>query len=697
MAIKLRVYNIGPTTHVLSQSQVASVLWHPFGVSGKCLVTVTTDAVVRLWELKSGDRWSSDTPTLAIDLRKLLVGSSEEEDFSPRWGRNRAFSSDAVGLEVASACFGGNGSSDESTWSAMSLWFAMKGGDLYALSPLIPSRWQPSYTTLSSLSTSVVEKVTFIQDQGLADYEDSRQCKDQYQWIRELDSQDPMIIKGERESSPEIETYSRPSQPGPIPRLQGPFQFVPEDVDEDFEFSDIRIIAAKLDGEEAIHNEESESEPNMLNEDLLSASIICLMTRSGRLYVCLDIEGIEGQWLPRRKPNRLLSPPQDPYLVVIECLDTLQPRELLDLQWPTFSEDVRSRYSLFTTHSKGVFFFSFEPWLDNLERELKGSSSIGTPFRLDIFKNGPGTLREQILSLNQDSRSRSKESVPACLTFDDSDLGYFLMTTADGQPHAATLDKPFSALTLMTDVEDDEEYLLDMKTLAIGPVRSAYEPPRAFWARSSLPNFIDDHVQHRHRKTMRDEIKLSPATLDLMTEAHRKMSQETYLLGVAASDLFRRCQRLQSELCDQIKGAREAANRIEIIIGADADGYLDDIEGKKRTDLNGRIENAREKQEKLVGRHDRLRKRFSQAGGRELSEKERLWANEVHKTREAVRLEEDSLDKEKSALEERFEEVCVTTDLGLCFADTVGLGTKSERRTGRPEQEHLNRWRNDEW
>ena len=44
--MKLKSYTLGPTTHVTSQAGVASALWHPLGVNGTCLVTVTVDAVV---------------------------------------------------------------------------------------------------------------------------------------------------------------------------------------------------------------------------------------------------------------------------------------------------------------------------------------------------------------------------------------------------------------------------------------------------------------------------------------------------------------------------------------------------------------------------------------------------------------------------------------------------------------------------
>ena len=301
--IKLKCNTVGPTTDVLSQSPVVRALWHPCGVSGSCLVTITADAVVRVWELNRDSRWSFDRPELEIDLKKLALGTSSEDDFVPqRMGRNKAFSSDTVGMEVVSACFGGTGSSSESAWSAITLWIAMQDGELYALCPLLPTKWQPSATLLPSLSTAVVSKHS-QQDKESSDFESRRQ-RDHYQWISDLDSQEPFSAPGATEVSPKIEVYKRPLLPGPIPRLQGPFQLLYEDLEEDLELSDIYVIAAKVDTEELMIGEDSDSDLAALDEGGLSASVICLLTRSGKIHVYLDLDGVEGEWLPSVKVSK---------------------------------------------------------------------------------------------------------------------------------------------------------------------------------------------------------------------------------------------------------------------------------------------------------------------------------------------------------------------------------------------------------
>ena len=208
-----------------------------------------------------------------------------------------------VGMEAVSATFGGTGSSGESAWSAMTLWISMKDGDVYALCPLLPAKWQPSSTLIPSLSTSAVSKKAMdAEEDPLAQgAEERRRHHEQYLWIADIDSQEPSLIEGENELSPQIETYSRPSYPGPIPKLQGPFQIYSEDSEEDLEITDIHVIAARADLDELTFGEDSDSESELLNEEGLSAAVICLMTKDGKVHLCLDLDGVEAQWLPPKK------------------------------------------------------------------------------------------------------------------------------------------------------------------------------------------------------------------------------------------------------------------------------------------------------------------------------------------------------------------------------------------------------------
>ena len=651
--MKLKTYTIGPTTHVLSQSSIATVLWHPLGEAGNCLVTVTSDSIIRLWEFDTNNRWSADSPALAMDMKKLAVATSEGEDVGPsRSGRNKVFTADAAGMEVASACFGGSGYGDESPWSPMTMWIAMKAGDIYALCPLLPYKWQPPSTLIPTLSSAIVEMAASRDDEGTTGAVNTQKDEDQLAWISELDMQEPILTSGDTEFSTKIEVYKRPAKLGPIPKLQGPFQLLPESTEEDLELSDIHVIAAKISDEGSIDaDSESDSDSEAGEEEGLSASIVCLMTREARVYICLDLEGVDAQWLPRNALTRALPPIPDPYLVVLEGLDILKPGESYLSEWPTFSKDVVSRYCFFTTHSHGVYYFSFQPWVPKLEKELRTTESAGTLFRMKIFRDGPKTLRERILSIDQETESESEPSIPACLSMQDSDLGYFLLTTSKSQAQAAILDRPYNSRSSGDDFSPGRAPSTTLSTL--GPPRPPYQPSPSFYATSSLPDFLNTHVQARHKNIMKEEIRLSTATLDLITEAHRVLSRETHQLGVAASQLFSRCQTMQDDLRAQIMRAGEVAKRTDQVTGEDPEGLLDGIEGKgmARAILEERIEKARERHERLVERCEELRKSVKKIESRELSEREKAWKSEIDSMAMAIegrRAEEDPEENSKT-------------------------------------------------
>ena len=627
---------MAPTAHVLAQSPVASILWHPLGVGGNCLVTITADAVVRLWELDFNDHMSFDTPSLAFDLKKLAVGASRDEDFRPNeLNANRSFSLDSVGMDVASACFGGNGSSEESPWCAMTLWVAMKEGDVYALCPLLPSKWQPSSTMVPTISVQVVSRLAATQEVSLP-LDEVQQSNDQYQWITDLDGQQPRPVPGSDEILPGREVYCRPFRPSPIPKLQGPFQVFGDEHDQDPEISDIHVVAATVDAEELMDCGDSDTDSGLgLDDDTgLEASIVCLVTRTGRVYVCLDLDGVQAQWLPARR-SLSVSAADEPSLVIFEMLDTMKIEQVQEAEWPTINLDVDSRYSFFVTHSQAVYYLSLEPWTQSLHSELQSSANIGTGFRIDIITNGPGTFRQRVLDFQQDQEPTTQKST-AAVVFQDSDLGYFLLTALDGVAQSVVLDKPDTAVEaeLRAQTTYDLPLAQASSTLAIGPARQSYVPPSSLWQRSTLPQFFGNHVQNRHKRALKEEIRLSSATLELMTQAHRVLSEETHTLGLAAADLFRRCERLQDELRDQIERVKEVSKRTEEIIGVGI-GEASSNDTPNVT-VERRLQNARERHGKLAARFEALSKKVRKNNHKPLSDKARAFMAETDKIDRSV-------------------------------------------------------------
>ncbi|KAJ5329702.1 hypothetical protein N7452_010092 [Penicillium brevicompactum] len=632
-SIRLKTYQLGPTTHVRPEAPVVSALWHPLGLHsnlGGCLVTVTTDAAVRVWELDRNNHWSFDQPTLAIDLKKLVDGTSCDQDFAPSgFGKSKGFSADLIDMEVASACFAGNGSEKEDAWAPMTLWIAMKPGDLYALCPLLPSKWQAPSTTIPSLSATIIPKLGLLEQEPEDSDEELIACRQQYDWLSEIDEQEPLPLTSSVGTIQGADVFTRPSNPSAIPRLQGPFRFDTGEELDDLDLCDILVIAAGLDVEDLMMGEEEELAVEAADQEKLSATVLSLTSTNGRVHVCLELDGVEGQWLPKAKKNAFQTPLSEPAdLVLVESLDTIKKPED-STTWPTFTRDINSRYSFFVTTATNVVYLSLSDWTQRLEAELQTEDTAGSAFRLQVLCDGEVTKREKILEVSDSDLTPRKEHLAGSLIFHDFDLGYMLLTYYPSSPYAAVMNSPEDSFSVALDKSIYEQRAPAPSMPFLPPSRAPYQVPAVFYAASPLDSFIEKHVPHRQRHTLKEQVRLSPATLDLVATAHRVLSAHTNALERAASDLFRRCERLQGEMQDQLRQLSDVAERVKGVtseIGEDGRR----MEGVRTGDaLDKRLQAAHDKQSELNRRYEALRTKVLNSGGRPLSEKENAWVREV--------------------------------------------------------------------
>ncbi|KAL6871870.1 hypothetical protein J3F83DRAFT_732912 [Trichoderma novae-zelandiae] len=623
--LRPKTYTLGPTTHVTSRSAIVSALWHPLGVNGSCIVTVTADATVRLWELSTQDRWSFDSPTTSIDLKKLADGTNVDQDFSASVSAtSKAFSPDEFEMEVAAASFATKGSGG---WNPMTLWIAMREGDVYALSPLLPQRWAPPPTLIPSLSVSIVTTVAAIEDDPSVDDKDKLLAQQQLQWMGEIDSQEPQIVESVIPGEPALEVYTRPSRPGAIPRLQGPFdlQAGPETGDDlDSSITDILVIGKKTETEDLMLGEEDELDFDNGDQEGLSLTVICLLSTSGQVRIYLDTDGVQAQWLPPKGKSRLsrvsAAEMESPALLAFQAIDTMTPVEVNEGSWPVFSTDVMSRYNFFVTHHAAITFISLTPWIFRLESELLGEFEAGTDFRLGLLVNSQST-RDRVYA-----QQAADVGIPlaACVTIRDPDLGYFLLSATPYEPLALTFETPDDEPVTVRQESPVREREASMAPLDFYEPRPVYYPPHTFSESSALPELLERLRTSRHKTIVNQEVRLSPLTLAIFTDAHKVLSDETYRLGVAAAEVFRRCELLQAELRQQVRKANEVKGKIDTINGSHRENNEPDNAMYER-----RINEAKERQERLTRRMEDLRKMVSKTTWRDLSAKERAFVEEV--------------------------------------------------------------------
>lgn len=646
--LKVKTHQLGPTTHVLPQSPVISALWHPLAcrsTSLDCLVTITAEAAVRVWELDRNNLWSFDRPSLAIDLQKLADGTACDEDFEPwGFGKSRGFSADALEMEVSAASFGGHGLEEEDGWASMTLWTAMRNGDVYALCPLLPTKWRPASTLIPSLSTSVISKVARISDDTLSSA-DKQAMQQQFEWVQEIDGQEPSTSIGEDEPSFLSEVRNRPVAPSAIPRLQGPFLFDLEENEMDVDVSDIQVTAAKVNAEDLLSGEEEDyADLEGLTRDRLSATVICLATTTGKIHVCLDLEGVSGQWLPKSGKGSFTVPVGEPKdLILVESVQVAS-SEADSQEWPLFSPDPTAPYDFYLTSSSRVDFISLSAWASRLEEELLSVAlpDSGLEFRLKVLCGDDIAFSEEILHCSDQLGYDSMEHLSRALIMCNSEIGHFLLTGTPTGPHAVTFDIPAPKCHAMilaragghssprSPSKGEPELSMSSAEAMATPARPAYEPPAALYDNRStqVKELLLCDVPSRRQAASKQEIRLSPRTLDIMTVAHRLLSLQTTQVEQAAAELFRRCDRLREELEDQVRQMVDLSERIQRNNSA-----TEDRKGDRNSQCEYRITKAMDRQQRLGERYETLRRKVSRAtsGGKEMSIKEKAWVSEMAK------------------------------------------------------------------
>jgi nucleoporin NUP82 len=584
------------------------------------LVTITVESVLRLWEINQDNRASFDEPTTSFDLKKLANAVSAEQDLSDirasKWGSNRGFTPDSVELEPAAACFGGRGEEGESPWRSMTLWIAMTEGDVYALCPILPKRFQTFPGFLKTLSLTLSAKSLEM------DAANASSIKAQAEWLQELEDQEPFVPAGPTDIASHV--YSRPQHPGPAPKLQGPFEFLPE-LDDDPDLADILVV-----GLEATDIEDDEELPST------AASVVCLLTKDGDVQVCLELEGIEAQWLPTgTTPHSTPRKPRIPF----EERQTLLPFEIINLSksessgaCPTFTPDVYSPYSFFVADGCGIHFVSMASWIRELQLCFTDQVEDGAAFRIGTIADTAKSLVEHPITFSKELPGVGASCVVIAHDEEDSELGYMVIASIGGEPWAARFDVAESDFIDRLPSASPSRENSPPKPLLLTNSREPYRVDPAFKRRSEIPNFLNSMPQHFARG-LKGQVRLSEENLKLLThDIHPLIASETRELNKAAAELFRQCERLQEDLREQLERVREIKEKVDTLTGQyDDDAEMDAYEntcGAERLQL--RTDTAISRQKKIVERCEALKKKLAKAAARELSDKEKQWIAEVH-------------------------------------------------------------------
>jgi nucleoporin NUP82 len=293
----------------------------------------------------------------------------------------------------------------------------------------------------------------------------------------------------------------------------------------------------------------------------------------------------------------------------------------------SITPDVHTDFSFFVSHASGVYYVSLEPWIRELESELSHPQTDGAEFRLQRLLESTNSSVEQYLQRKAQG-SISEQDVTSAVVIEDGNVGYILLTTVDNEPHAALLDAP--------DFGFASEERIAAHMHITGPqkeVREAWHPPKELYEPVDLLSSI--HIPARHRTAMKEEVKLSPANLDLLMNVHRVLSAKTARLRQAVSDLFNRAARLQDDFRAQVWRTAQVASKIDEVTGnGQAGSDNGSLYGSARIDE--RLDKVRSRQEEINARYEKLRNKMLKFSSSELSEKEASLVEELSAMDSAV-------------------------------------------------------------
>lgn len=268
-----------------------------------------------------------------------------------------------------------------------------------------------------------------------------------------------------------------------------------------------------------------------------------------------------------------------------------------------------------------------EQWIRKLENELSEPHAEGADFRLQRLVGSASSQVEQYLERRSSGNTTNKE-VTSAVVVEDGNVGYLLLTTVNDEPQAALLDAPEDGSPTEEELAEYMEATVPRKEM-----REAWQPPKELYEPFDLLGSIN--IPARHRASLRDEVRLSPANLELLMDVHRVLSTQTEKLQKAVADLFNRATRLQDEFRDQIYRTAEVIPKIDAVTGNDEEPTESGLV-YGTAQIDDRLEQVKKRQEAIKARYEGLRRKMNSIGSAELSEKESSYVEELQTMDSAV-------------------------------------------------------------
>ncbi|KAG2224544.1 hypothetical protein INT45_004389 [Circinella minor] len=181
--VKCDVFIVGQETYD-ENARVIKFLWHPLSETKTHLMVLSTDGVLRLFDVSG----NINEPEQLFDLTPTFGNTI----FTKRRPRRGISVDDDLGSEEEAVTFTVGGKSEkESAWEPFTVYFALRNGDIYALCPVLPHNSVLHDQHLESLACVIDAKTNRLLDQKLNDADSESKAlyyllRLQSQWIGDL-------------------------------------------------------------------------------------------------------------------------------------------------------------------------------------------------------------------------------------------------------------------------------------------------------------------------------------------------------------------------------------------------------------------------------------------------------------------------------------------------------------------------------
>ncbi|EJU06592.1 hypothetical protein DACRYDRAFT_61384 [Dacryopinax primogenitus] len=360
--LKCRCFAIGPFFHSSPKaSRLARVDWHPFGEGGASLMVLTEDGTLREYNVFE----DAEEPKQTVNL------------FPPSLRNSRGYSMETPRRAVAFAF--GWGRDD---WSSLTAFCLTNKGEVFSMCPFMPKR--------AVLPVSVVQQLLKSTEMSLKSVVDDTsnpqpaleaRYQQQLKYVKTLErqlKQDNKNGKRKAASPQKLQLsasgpkageagFTLPTTVKSMVVAQGPYRIIPEspELDDSIESEATDLIYLVYD--------DDTSDP---------LNILGIAWDNGRVDICLDLDRVEGMWIP---DSAVRSQQEAPSLFLYETIDLGIASELasvvpsksttpyldgMDHNCPVFVRDPVYPDTLYVYHNYGVHCVIIRKWLSSLRAAL---------------------------------------------------------------------------------------------------------------------------------------------------------------------------------------------------------------------------------------------------------------------------------------------------------------------------------------